>query len=568
MNTNQQKLSIAFFLSLLALACSTPITQAMDEQKNIANAEAPTLKKLCLECINSHADELNVISQLPYIPTDGASDILLNTKPAYIAEHKDDLASLVYDEKLNHDAACSAAIALYTYKNQSNQLISNFLLDIDHMPKALTSGNLNPTMLSDFINVYKFALTSATPISKQEQLKNSFTVFCALASKIIDNQSSNNLAMNEELLKELSVSKNECVKQLNALHAYNSTIATHNLVRTIAKNNTISPDLANSMIADFVHAEIPDNFDTLFDAYFSTDMLQNNNEKELYYYLSHAPLAPAIQKSTDHFSIEEFENQLPATLEKIENNPWLKIQCNTHKKYKGGIHSNFLDALSCDKILSTSINPESGILLIHYETDTVQGPSFVGIINTKTLISMQILCSPAHTIKQIGLNSDCSQLGIMSHDDTINAYLVPKELTTLSLSLKQRALILYSNQKLIEIYQVMSLYGGCNTNDMGSMFKAITRLSFDTIKKFIDFIQNHKNIIPESLCEIVFNNRIAELENFTTMHTDLKIVADTLNLDLETACDKISSNEITPGQFREILNAKKSVETKEEANEK
>lgn len=295
----------------------------------------------------------------------------------------------------------------------------------------------------------------------------------------------------------------------------------------------------------FINAEIPEDFDLFFNDHFSAKIVNEKNEKDIYSLLSQLPLSPAMQNSESSFTAEEFAKQLPAMLE-LKENSIIEITC-ADQQYAGTFPLGHLTAFGCSKIFRASINPESNILFLHFENEQVPNLSWIGIINTKTLVSMLIACAPEDAVKEIGLNSDCSQLGVMNKDDAILSYALPADLVNFAPSLKQRAFISYVDAQLHMLGQKIAQ---SNTNDV---IKAYSQLPLEQVHKLALLIHTNKNMLPESLYDAVYTEKMNSLQQILTVSINAKFVADSLNIDIDTLVNKIASHEITQEQIFAIL---------------
>lgn len=268
-----------------------------------------------------------------------------------------------------------------------------------------------------------------------------------------------------------------------------------------------------------------------------------NNEKELHSLLSQLPLSPSIRTKESPFDIEEFEKQIPATLE-IKEDSMVEIT-SPDKQYTATVPLAFFVTLGCNKLYRATINPEHNILFIHFENDQLSDISFIGLINTKTLVSMLIPCTPENEIKAIAICSDCTHLGIIRADDSLLSYDLPSDLITFSPSLKQKAFIFYVEAQINILNQKMM------QND--NIIKAYSRLSLKTVNNLVWFIQSNKNLLPESLYDAVYTEKLNALQHIVAVATNAKLVADTLNMDIDTFADKMLANEITQEQIAAIL---------------
>ncbi len=317
----------------------------------------------------------------------------------------------------------------------------------------------------------------------------------------------------------------------------------------IQSATALATDLANAeadaaaLVNDFINSEIPETFESLFHAFFSKEKVTDKNEKELYSLLSQLPLSPSIQIKESPFDIEEFEKQLPANLE-LKEGSIVEIT-SPDKQYTATLPVTFFMTLGCNKLFRATINPEHNVLFIHYENDQLPDISFVGLINTKTLVSMLIPCASEKEIKAIGICSDCTHLGIIRTDDSLLSYDLPTDLINFSPSLKQKAFICYVESQINMLNQRII--------QANNVIKAYSSLPLNAVNNLAWLIQSHKNLLPESLYNAVYNEKINALQNILAVAANAKLVADTLNLDIDTLADRIASNEITQEQIAAIL---------------
>lgn len=306
---------------------------------------------------------------------------------------------------------------------------------------------------------------------------------------------------------------------------------------------------AQALINDFINSEIPENFETFFETHFSKNILQNN-EEELSSLFSQIPLVPTIQSSSTPFAVEEFEKQLQAKLQLKEDSLVEITAENTN--YHSIVPLRSFASLGCNGIFRAIINPEHNILLLHFQNDQTPNLSYISLINTKTLVSTLIPCSPENEIKAIGLLSDCSELSIMRADDKILSYRLPADLINFTPSIKQRAFITYIDAQMNMLTQTVV------QNGFNDMIKAYARLPFNMVYKLAVLIENNKNLLPESLHPSFLNEKINSLQHILMVSSNAKFVADTLNIDVDTLADKMASNEITQEQVLAILSPDQS----------
>lgn len=534
------------FLILYALLCNSHSIYTMEQQPS----RVRSLQNMCLTCIGNNPEQIDLLSNLPNLPADLASNAILNTQLHYLAEHKDEFTALIRENQLDHVILSSVAYALCCYKKRADKGVKDFLTDIHNITTTLTNGTINPAVLPEFINAQKIVIPTMAPTSKQEPFQKKLNVFNQLATQIYNNQVVGNIDANQELLKTLTINAQECIEELNNINTYNATICPHTTFSDIAQHHLLSPELAGMLYADFINAPIPDNFDQLFNHYFSANILQNDNERLIYTLLSQTPLTPAMQISTQPFPVQDFEQQLPATLNKTEDSSLIEVTCNANKKYKSFIHAGFLSQLGCNTIFTTYINPTCNLLLIHYKINGIAGSSFFGLINTKNLISLCIPCASENEVTKIGLSADCSQLGYMKTNGTVVSYILPTELTTLAPLFKQRAFITYSNAQIVAMTQeTMSL----DRNNIGLRIKGISKLSLNKMQKLVNFIQTNKHLVSDSLYVMVYKNLITQLQEIIDLYTAAQYIANVLHVDMATLGDKLVSGEITPQQTGAIL---------------
>jgi hypothetical protein len=326
----------------------------------------------------------------------------------------------------------------------------------------------------------------------------------------------------------------------------NSTIV-HEADATSIINDLVNPQTnTESLVNDFVNAEIPEFFDTLFDSHFSKKAIIN--ETELYSVLSRSPLSPAITTKETPFELEEFDQEIPALLT-IKDNSLVEITCNGND-YISTLPLAFFADLGCSKIFKATINPKHNVLFLHFGNEQTANMSFAAVINTKTLISMIIPCTPETEIKTIGICSDAIHLGVLRADDVLLSYDLPSEIVTFSPSLKQRAFMTYVNAQINLINQHMI--------QTDNMIKAYTRLPLNTVNNLAWLIQSNRNLLPESLYNALYNQKLRILEQILTVATNSQMVAEALNIDVDTFADKVASNEITQEEIAAILNPAES----------
>jgi hypothetical protein len=307
---------------------------------------------------------------------------------------------------------------------------------------------------------------------------------------------------------------------------------------------------AEALINDFINSQVPETFESLFHAFFSKISAQKSNEKELYSLLSQLPLSPSIRIKESPFDVEEFEKQLPANFE-IKENSIVEIT-SPDKQFTAEVPLAFFMTLGCDKLFRATINPEHHILFLHFENNQLPDLSFVGLINTKTLVSMLIPCTPEKEIKTIGICSDCTHLGIIRTDDSLLSYDLPTDLVTFSPSLKQKAFISYVEA------QVNILNHRVAQHD--NIIKAYAHLPLKTVSNLALFIESNKDLLPKSLYDAVYVGKLNTLQHILAVATNAQFIADTLNLDIDTLADKIVSNEITQEQIAAILSPEVSAQ--------
>ncbi len=301
-----------------------------------------------------------------------------------------------------------------------------------------------------------------------------------------------------------------------------------------------------ALINNFMNAEVPESFDVLFESSFSKDILKNN-EEEIYSFFSQRPLSPAIQTREIPFELEEFENAVTAILTLRENSV-VEIT-SADEKYTTTVPLAFFAELGCNKIFKATINAEHNILFLHFGNDQAPDLSFIGLINTKTLVSMVIPCASEKEIKTIGICSDCIHLGIIrTEDDALLSYDLPNAIVDFAPSLKQRAFITYIDAQINMLGQ--KIMQNKFSNDI---IKTYSRLPLDTVYKLALFIHTNKDLLPESLHHAICNEKINSLQQILTVSANAKFVAETLNIDIDTLADKMASNEITQEQVLAIL---------------
>lgn len=330
---------------------------------------------------------------------------------------------------------------------------------------------------------------------------------------------------------------------------------TNNEAEAIASATDLITNLAQAevdgqaLINDFINSEVTESFESLFESFFSKDILQKHEEQLSSLFLQ-IPLNPAIQTSTAPFAVEVFDKQLSANLS-LKENSLVEITC-ADANYKGIVPLATFAALGCNGIFRATINPEHNILLLHFQNDQVPNLSFISLINTKTLVTTLIPCSPESEIKTIGLLDDCSQLGVMTANDVILSYNLPADLINFTPSLKQKAFITYIDAQMNMLTQRVV------QNGFNDMIKAYARLPFNTVYKLALLIENNKNLLPESLHPSLLNEKINSLQQILMVSSNAKFVADTLNIDVDTLADKMASNEITQEQVLAILSPDQS----------
>lgn len=302
---------------------------------------------------------------------------------------------------------------------------------------------------------------------------------------------------------------------------------------------------AQALVNDFINSEITESFESLFEFHFSKDKVNAHNERYIYSLLSQLPLVPSLRTKESPFDIEEFEKQIPVSLETKEN---IVEITSLDKKYTTTLPLAFFMTLGCNTLFRATINPDHHVLFIHFGTNQFPDASFIGLINTKTLVSMLIPCGPEKEIRAIGICSDCTHLGIIRTDDSLLSFDLPIDLIAFSPSLKQKAFMCYIEAQMNMLNHKM-IQGGFTDNAI----KAYSRLPLNTVNNLGWLIQSNKNLLPESLYNAAYAPKLDVIQYILTVASNAKVLADTLNLDIDTLADKIASNEITQEQIAAIL---------------
>lgn len=430
--------------------------------------------------------------------------------------------------------------------------------DIKRIIAALNKDIIDHLECLELIDAHKISITKILDTDKQALLKEDLFIFNQLAhnelvKKTHENQStSENFDKDKELLEGLSTQADECIKQLNVLLANSSTISICALTHDCIKNGILPVHIAREMCAEFISADIPDNFDELFNHYFPEDILTNVSDRPFHIGLTESPLLFVPTIGATELPAQEFEKQLPATLQPASF-PWIDITYNTSKKCTCMIPSCFISNLIyANGTLTTIINPKYNVLLA-YEIDAIKDANAICIINTNNLTSIFFRASK---IKQIGLNTDCTQLSIMHKDDTIFSCLLPPEILTLAPSLKQRAFLAYSHEKMYKIIASSLPDWEREVPDfisIATFFKQNANLPVYTLDKFLSFTKKNKSLISESLYESIYSNKVNRIRRVLDYYIGLKIVSKVLNITTKTLYDQVISNEITHENLNKIM---------------
>ncbi len=150
------KVSLFIFSLLCNFHCAYTMEKPTEKIEVATSIFGPehSLKNQCLKYINTHADKVSLISKLPNLPVDVASDIILTIQPPYLAEHTDALISLVCDNTLDHAVSSSIAQVLCNYKKEKKDSTICIKTLVHAIAKnGRLSDNLAPIMVTDFVTV-------------------------------------------------------------------------------------------------------------------------------------------------------------------------------------------------------------------------------------------------------------------------------------------------------------------------------------------------------------------------------------------------------------------------------
>lgn len=545
-----------FSLAVVTLLCSQTYIYTMEPELRVV----PSLRDMCVQYISKNVDGVDTLSHLSHMPVELASDIVWKMSAPVIGEYKDVLHSCIEKKELDHTLLSVIACQLSFFKNCLSDQMNTRLFEIKDIMRSLHNGTSDLARFIEFNNrVSNFSSTKFTLPFKQ-----ALTDFIELAIKTHEKQTTINklnelklvsmsandvdstdkqverlLANKQELLKKLSIQADTCIKEINGLQEYASTISIPSLTHDMAKNGPVSFNLAQQMLIDFLNTDIPDSFDDLCNHYFPEDIFVNGNDRSLCLALAEKSLKLPIDIAAQ-FPVEEFAKQLPAIIE-IKQYPWIEVAYNTNKK-DNCTFAGYLKAP--DNILTAIINSKHNIFVMCYKENTdVSGK--IMLINTKSMLSFCIFVIPVDEVKQIGLNENCTQLGIMFKDDSMLSCMIPSELVSFVPSLKQRAFLAYVQQKSFDVLPMVLP----RLDDMKTMAlflkQHIKSISLMTIDKAIRFAIKNKDLIPTPLTEALFGNRIVELTCVIGVTVSFVMVAKKLNLTFEELCDKVIFDEIT-----------------------
>jgi predicted nucleic acid-binding protein len=553
-----------FLVNLLwCLSCIHTMENTTD------NVGLPNLQQLCLNYIADHIQEVDAINNLSKLPVDFAGKVVSNFWSSSAGTNKDLFISLINEKdgekKLDHSILNELADKLLSYQYRIDEAITARLLDITNIINGLTQSNLDPALLAEFTNrINKIACTQ-----KQEMLISKLKAFNELALTIHTNQlHKDDSELNEQLLKKLRTHESECIEECIALKKDSLTIDNRILAHTIAKNGSLSFSLTLCVCKDFISADIPQDFDTLFNHYFPEDVLLHGNDALFYNLISSSyPTTYNPQKNTIPFPAQEFEKQVSATLKLASSLPWIEVLYNTDKKHTRSISSLYLTELLKDDAYKVSaiINPHYNILLVHCKDENNADSIYLIDINTLTFLNIDCTIETNNTIKQLGLNADCTQLGIMFENGTTSSYELPSHLVAQCLSVKQKAFLFYIDSKMVDSTIAHVIHFAPLLNNMGN-FSAIPE-NFPVLLLFfkeyasellpcfnlINFVIKHRHLIPEFIHQSIYDKRIDSMQNLLALYGMFSIIATSLNTTVQKLTDKLLSQEISLNVFFETL---------------